>query len=400
LRLFSTLILTLLVLWLCVGTALGDTPACASIDFEESMLAAAMQRVEPSVDGSVLWGVNSKYAYRSVDYGATWTWEKVFGRGTADFIGLFVDSNDNLFISRAGMGVLVKAVWDAEGDTLACTDVLTYDCASCPTSDCSGFWNMAEDSSGNLYGGEYNGAIGVDTCAVVWKSEDGGDNWTRMKWAQGSRHVHLCAVNPASDDLYVSVGDATAQNDLFKSTDAGTTFASIRTSDCWSQPISMAFTSAGRVFGSDCGALGGHTNGIYRTHDDATFQECITLSGAEDNFVWAMATDASDNLVCGTVGNGHGNDSNDVRIYGSADGGMTWCTLKNLADNDDWDGVIYISQRADDQGYSYYTCTEDDGSGFDTYRFRLVNLPHARTVRALYAPRQHAGRGRSRGGRR
>jgi len=132
----------------------------------------------------------------------------------------------------------------------------------------------------------------------------------------------------------------------------------------------MQFTSAGRIFGTDCTTV--HDNGFYRTADDATFQECYTFAGTEDNFVWAMATDATGNLIAGTVGGGHGADANDVRLYGSGDGGRHWYTLKNFADNDDWVGVMWLSQRADDQGYSYYTVTEDDGSGVDTYRFKAT----------------------------
>jgi len=401
LRLFTTLVFTLLIAAFSTGHAWSGTPLCTTLTFEESMLAAPIQKIECSTDGSVLWGAHITQIKRSVDYGANWTVVKTFSRGVLNFRSLFVDSNDNLFIAHDDMGVLVKGVW-AGGDTLTCTDVLTYDCEECSdANDCSGFWQMAEDSAGNLFVGEYNGnLVDGDTCAVVWKSTDSGTNWSRIRWAQGARHVHFCAVNPANDDLYVSVGDAAAQNELLKSTDAGATFTSIYTADCWAQPIGMAFTAAGRVMGSDCGSGAGHANGPYRTADDATFKECYTFAGTEDNFVWMLAEDPAGVLIAGTVGGGHGADSNDFRLYGSADDGETWCTLKDFADNDNWKGVQWLSQRSDDQGYSYYTVTEDDGSGVDTYRYRVVQTPHIRMLRGLYRPRQHMALGRSRGGRR
>lgn len=331
------------------------------------MLPAPIEIIEPSVDGSVLWAVHYDKAKRSVDDGQNWTNIKTFTRGADSFLGLFVDSNDNLFISRNNMGVLVKGVW-AGGDTLTCTDVLTYDCATCPATYCGGFWHMAEDAKGDLYGGEYNGEMS-DTCAVVWKSVDSGDNWTRIRWAQGDRHIHFVAVDPVSDALYVSVGDGTGHQMILKSDDAGATFTTIWDTGCWGQPISFAFTGSARIFGSDCAYS---TNCIYRTPDDVNFKAAITFSGTEDNFVWAMTKDPNGNLIAGTTGNGHGNDSNDVRLYGSHNG-LRWYTLKNFADNDDWTGVLWLSQRFDDQGYGYYTVTEDDGAGVDTYRYKLTH---------------------------
>lgn len=399
-RLASTLILTLLIAALFGGPAEAGTPMCTTLTLEESILTD-LKLVEPSVDGSVVWAAHWNSVRRSTDYGQSWAVVKTFARGISFFQGIFVDSNDNLFISREDMGLLVKGVW-AGGDSLTCTDVLTYDCASCPTGTCGGFWHMAEDSAGNLFGGEYCGELNVDTCAVVWKSSDSGDNWERVRWAEGDRHVHFCAVDPATDNLYVSIGDATNHQMILVSDDAGASFSAVYDADCWGQPISFAFTDAGRIFGSDCGSLAAKNNGIYRTADDAALKECYTFAGTEDNFVWAMTEDPNGNLIAGTVGDEHGNDLNDVRLYGSADGGLTWGTLKNFADNDDWTGVKWLSQRFDDQGYGYYVVTEDDGAGIDTYRYRVIHTPHVRLVSAVCRPPQEGrgGRGRSRGGRR
>ncbi|GAH57760.1 unnamed protein product, partial [marine sediment metagenome] len=63
------------------------------------------------------------------------------------------------------------------------------------------FWNMAEDSSGNLYVGLHYS----QTPPLVLKSVDDGANWSSINpdpWGIGD--INCVAVNPANDWIYVA----------------------------------------------------------------------------------------------------------------------------------------------------------------------------------------------------
>ena len=109
------------------------------------------------------------------------------------------------------------------------------------------WWSLASDSAGSLYVGEY-GPRGVGQSKRVWKSTDDGDTWSvafRALDVDGV-HLHRIAVDPYTDDVWVTQGDAGYQA-TFVSRDHGATWNWVRDS----QATSVVFTPEAIYWGED-----------------------------------------------------------------------------------------------------------------------------------------------------
>ncbi len=108
------------------------------------------------------------------------------------------------------------------------------------------WWSMAADRNHNIYIGEY-GPKGVDQSKRVWKSPDSGKSWNIIFTAPKVEgvHIHLVAVDPFTQALWVSYGDD--RDGVLVSYDQGQTWNFIVAS----QPTSIIFTRNYIYFGED-----------------------------------------------------------------------------------------------------------------------------------------------------
>jgi len=109
-------------------------------------------------------------------------------------------------------------------------------------------WSFASDSKKNIYVGEYGAKPGA-VSRRVWKSSDFGESWEAVFYApkSDSVHVHVVAVDPYTDNLWVSNGD-TGFSGLHVSEDQGASWTTVREGV---QPTSVAFTRDAIFWGED-----------------------------------------------------------------------------------------------------------------------------------------------------
>lgn len=111
---------------------------------------------------------------------------------------------------------------------------------------CAVWWSIASDAVNNIYIGEY-GPKGINQSKRVWKSPDFGETWKVVFTAPNVEgvHIHLVAVDPFTQHLWVSHGDD--RDGIYVSPDAGGTWKLIHKS----QPTSILFTGDKVYFGED-----------------------------------------------------------------------------------------------------------------------------------------------------
>ena len=138
--------------------------------------------------------------YRSTDGGKTYDLVFTAPDNPDENRLLFVDSRDHIFSSCRGQtsgtkGRLYRSI--NHGDSF--DEVFGKP-----------IWNMDEDADGALYIGEYEYRPRVQGNARVFKSVDGGENWTDISpitaW-DNQYHVHNVRVDPATGWLYCAIGD-------------------------------------------------------------------------------------------------------------------------------------------------------------------------------------------------
>ncbi|MDJ0955714.1 MAG: hypothetical protein QNI91_02580 [Arenicellales bacterium] len=109
-------------------------------------------------------------------------------------------------------------------------------------------WSFASDKNGNLYVGEY-GPTEPDMSKTVWQSPDRGKTWTVAFQApnRAGVHVHRVAVDPYTNDVWVTIGDGEKNRGIHRSTDEGKTWQRVLDS----QATGVAFTEDAIYWGED-----------------------------------------------------------------------------------------------------------------------------------------------------
>lgn len=399
---FKKVILPIILLLVLFGIsqAVTNPSACSDtwyIEIEDVTVAQIMATMRYCEANQTLYGYcDPEHAlYQSTDHAETW--EKIFDYDIdADpvpsyvYTNLFVDSNGNLYqiVRPTTDNELWKLSYNTETENWDYDSVLGMDCVTNGSIFVSGF---DEDSEGNLFFGQYSAGVGFcDTCAVAFKSIDGGESWTKHYDADEdekySTHVHIYKIDPYTGYHYMALGDGGAANNaacdppynvekryMLRSKDGGTTWETIWSEAWGAQSITMAFNEEYRFIGSDIDG----NNFLYRTSNDTNFSSSLTLTETQQGYIWAMAAN-DDTVYCSTVVVSGG--SKEVCLYMSLDSGENWCKAYTFLESDAtdmWDGCTWII-GPDDDGY-FYCFVGDDADGEDpasykNYRFKAVTL--------------------------
>ena len=108
------------------------------------------------------------------------------------------------------------------------------------------WWSMAHDRDNHLYVGEY-GPYAPGMANRVWKTTDNGDSW-RVVFEAPPRygiHIHRVAVDPYTNDVWVTHGDA--EVGTYRSRDGGLSWSFVRAS----KATAAAFTEDAIYWGED-----------------------------------------------------------------------------------------------------------------------------------------------------
>jgi len=295
----------------------------------------------------------------SFDYGDTWETVRTFP-DSIGCRGLFVNSAGSTFLGLTRTGKLMVThrrtprVWD---------ESLTYKCSDCtPNTNNSAVWKMCEDDRKRLYVGEYGGSWS-DTCAFIYRSNDGGQTWSTVYEGTG-RHVHFLRYDRWNNVVYASIGDGEGRQQIITSCSGGASWDTLSIDGCLAQPTDMMATEDHRIFGSDCGS---ETNCIYRTADNETFDVTLPLDGQRNAYVWDIGGDPESFIIAGTVALMDAWSA--VAMYASRDGGATWAVYKKLGTLPEWNGISDIT-KFDSRGHAYYSCG-DPMHGCRAYRLTI-----------------------------
>lgn len=160
--------------------------------------------------------------------------------GAGDWRGMFIDSNNNVFVSPhntvGGTGALSlndRGLYRLPYNGNAFTKVISlYNPDSSVETETEAnddtIWTMCEDSHGALYAGVY--AHSMRANPGIYKSENGGISWTYIcnmitdgfvpatSRFGNAMHIHCIIYNEFNNALYCIVGEVET---VFKSTDGG-----------------------------------------------------------------------------------------------------------------------------------------------------------------------------------
>lgn len=166
----------------------------------------------------------------------------------------------------------------------------------------------------------------------VWKSTDGGAFWAAKTETLGSLSVGSLEMDPGNaNTLYLGLGDPFDGTGigLVKSTDGATT---------WSSPVFLGASSVIpdiAVSPANSSIVLVATNkGLFRSTDaGATFANISIATGsAELPYVWSIASGGGSNFVISLEASPSSTTATDGQIWRSADNGATWTKATGLSD--------------------------------------------------------------------
>lgn len=220
----------------------------------------------------------------SRDGGRTW---QATSLQNADAMALAVPAADPQIIYAAGHGALFKS-----SDAGATWDSLI---ANLPATDIHGFG--VDPANANLVFAHVVGS-------GIWGSQDGGATWMLLSSGAPPSTLNL-TVGQDARTLYATAGAA----GLWRSLDGGGTWERLDGTPGDGVIAAAYDATAGRLFITTAGAQAG----LYASEDDAASWRSLGLTGT----LVAIAVSPHDDRRLLAV-------DEQGRIYGSADGGMTW----------------------------------------------------------------------------
>jgi hypothetical protein len=268
---------------------------------------------------------------------------------------LFIDSQDRIFVSAYNQnsgknGRFYRSVNQGE----SFTEIDTFNGITVSV------WNMDEDSDGYLYAGEY-GAAGFQA-PKVWKSTDGGLNWTDISspdWVQSPyNHIHNVRVDPSTGWLYAVLGDAGPYLGVWRSKlKERTDWVFKGRDDFIGYPfVSLAFKGGYVYLGADA-----EDGKIWRFQDDGTSNAQVFTCVYDDvlpNEVFVLETDKSGRLWAGLVSVVENGEN---KVLTSEDG-TTW-TLRETRTSPSPYSTFGRGTRVFRALNDFLTCYEAEGGG-------------------------------------
>lgn len=118
---------------------------------------------------------------------------------------------------------------------------------------CALSWSISSDKMGNIFLGEY-GPRENDLSKTVWRSSKSGERWVAVFNAEDLQvkdldrtHIHRVAIDPFTDNLWVTVGDGKENRGVYRSADQGLSWTRIIDS----QATGIAFSADAIFLGED-----------------------------------------------------------------------------------------------------------------------------------------------------
>ena len=188
-------------------------------------------------------------------------------------------------------------------------------------------WSLASDQSGNLYVGEY-GPTEPNMSKNVWQSPDRGETWTVVFQApnRAGTHIHRVAVDPYTNDLWVTVGDGKKNRGTHRSSDSGKTWQHVLDS----QATGVAFTEAAIYWGEDESGHGRVTR-YDRNSGDVRFVLDVSEHGNYSGSVYDLTSGAHGTIYAPFMK--YGDQNHAASLWAGHD--TTWRQLMILESNPD-----------------------------------------------------------------
>jgi len=222
------------IMYFCTGESYGNADAVRGVGVYKSIDAGATWSFLPSTSsylngtrilcdfqGNVYLGTRGAGLLRSTDGGTTWTTITPTGIGS-DVCDLEISSTSAAGRLHVATGIFSTAGYRYTDIPSTVTSGAGWTTATTPYTTFSQRTELGI-SGNNLYACPANGSYQVPT---IWKSIDGGANWTAVTtqpsttWASGQGWYSLsCAINPADPNQCIVGG-----LDTWKTTNGGTSW--------------------------------------------------------------------------------------------------------------------------------------------------------------------------------
>lgn len=245
---------------------------------------------------------------------------------------MFIDSFGSLFASpfdsyTNSIATIDHGLYKYDGATV--TKVLQLSDREC-------IWGIDDDSSGYIYAGIYS--LNTINNAKIYKSIDGGDNWTEVYDGGAWRHCHAIEIDKSNNYVYAAFGDSGSTNKTYRSTDGGVTWNTIINGSIPYQYTAILATSNYRFFGSDQSGYGT----ILRTSDDNTTE--TVLNTHYQNVFFLRQSDITGWIYAGFKLDPSATTNLTADIYISKDEGDTWELYKTLTSLTAGEGFWFASE--------------------------------------------------------
>lgn len=178
-----------------------------------------------------------KYIIKSIDTAATWDTIYDGSNNPSYPFSIFIPSNNYVYLGYVRNKNVLRST---DGGS-------TWDTSLVFKDDTSTMWYMAEDTLSNLFIAEYSGGDGTDHRATLWKSADNGASWDTVYRNPEERHMHLVGVDPYTNYVYASTGEAGV---FVRSTDGGTSWDTLQTGP-GAKYTAIEFSPNHRILGED-----------------------------------------------------------------------------------------------------------------------------------------------------
>lgn len=314
----------------------------------------------------------------------------------AGTIGLFyVDSQGSLFYATSSGQDLHRST----DDGATWSTVLTLPGSS------DNYSVLCEDDLGNLYTAAYgSGASGVALSVnsrTLYKSTDGGANWTDISAnmpggsAGINRHIHGVWWDNHRKLLIVTHGDSGSSSVPYVSDDRGATFSSItgagQCTACVATPTHVLFSGDGwtgggdrRVFRVECGDMASLiANSKTVAYDWMVDGGLAANDSSVNGFAWFGFEDNQGNVVFP-----YGKEGTRTSLLVSVDSGETWAELLTTAAGRLFHDQVYTSPFLATRDGFRYGYDESVGS---VSQWRVYKPGAAITVDPTAAPYVYDG---------